>query len=368
MRILILQPGIGSYRVDFFNMLAERCHLKLVYYLDDSSGQVFNVDIKKQLVNCEIEKLTGGFFVGDSPINLKLFKIIDEFKPDVVITHEYRPMSLLLALFKRVLFKKFKLFVWSSDSVTHVKNCRPLRKVSRALLSTLANGIMVYSQESLEAYCQFTKISKRKLFICPNVQSSTRIRAEVSAAGEGAELIRQKYKLEGKNVVLFVGRLEKEKNLIRLFNAFAQANLSNTVLLVVGSGSQEQLLAGLTEQLGLVDKIILHGQAEAQMLAAFYALADLLVLPSLSETFGAVVNESLAIGKAVIVSKNAGSAVLIRSEKQGERIDPKSEKSIADALQRRVAMLGANEIVKENLMPWDLPEFVESFLNFTGKK
>ena len=41
MRILFFQPGIGPYRLDFFNELALKCELKIVYFFDEATEQKF---------------------------------------------------------------------------------------------------------------------------------------------------------------------------------------------------------------------------------------------------------------------------------------------------------------------------------------
>ncbi len=369
MRILILQPGIGSYRVDFFNQLAAQAELKVVYYLEDSSGQVFLDSVTDRLQNCHLEKMSGGLMLGESPINFQLFQIIRQWQPDVVVSHEYRPMTLLLAWYRRLLHPRWKLFIWSSDSAEMVINCRPLRRIARDFLCRMADGVMVYSADVAGLYAEKVKIPADKLVVCTNVQSSARLRREAAAAMELSEQYRRKYQLQGKKVFLFVGRLSAVKNLPCLFRAFKMADLPDAVLAAVGSGELEEELKTLINDLGMAERIILPGRAENLALSAWYQAADVLTLVSFSETFGAVVNEALAVGLPVILTERAGAKVLLNEATQGELVNPADEAQITAAIRRQYAQIKPHgNALRPDLMPWDLPQFVNGFLNFAEEK
>jgi len=102
-------------------------------------------------------------------------------------------------------------------------------------------------------------------------------------------------------VLLYVGRLSREKNLSVLLQAHAlvRAQRPGTTLLVVGSGPVESALEGP----GVVRTGPLHGAA----LGAVYASADVFAFPSETETFGNVVVEAQAAGLPVVVAA-AGAA------------------------------------------------------------
>jgi alpha-1,6-mannosyltransferase len=104
-----------------------------------------------------------------------------------------------------------------------------------------------------------------------------------------------------RKLLLYVGRLAKEKNTAKLFRAFEilRKRLSNEFhLLVIGDGAQRTLLRKLQAQTGNVSWI--GYCAEQRELARYYRAADLFVHPGVQETFGLVALESQACGTPVV--------------------------------------------------------------------
>jgi len=140
------------------------------------------------------------------------------------------------------------------------------------------------------------------------------------AAGHGsrADLRRALGWSDGQVVLLFVGRLEPEKDLATLVQAAAElrAGGDDVVLSVVGAGSVEEELRGLATELGVPADF--RGFREGRELADLYATADVFVLPSASEAWGLVVNEAMQAGLPVLVSDRVGSRHLIAPGVNGE--------------------------------------------------
>src|SRR4029077_15823574 len=105
----------------------------------------------------------------------------------------------------------------------------------------------------------------------------------------------------GRKLLLYVGRLAKEKNTAKLFKAFAMLNErapEGFHLLVIGEGPQGKQLRALQQQLRNVSWV--RYCAEPRELARFYLAADLFVHPGVQETFGLVALESQACGTPVV--------------------------------------------------------------------
>jgi glycosyltransferase involved in cell wall biosynthesis len=98
---------------------------------------------------------------------------------------------------------------------------------------------------------------------------------------------------------IYVGRLSSEKNLKYLINTFN--DLPYLTLNIVGFGPLERAL----REIGNAN-IIFHGSVDNVLLPDYYNANDVLILPSLSETWGLVVEEALNNGLPVIVSENVG--------------------------------------------------------------
>src|SRR4029078_2826194 len=93
-----------------------------------------------------------------------------------------------------------------------------------------------------------------------------------------------------KKIVLYAGRLSYEKNLGVLADAFKSLEDPDARLVLVGDGPAreglERSLAGRA--------VTFTGYLTGEALATAYASADVLAFPSLTETFGQVVQEAMA--------------------------------------------------------------------------
>jgi len=129
----------------------------------------------------------------------------------------------------------------------------------------------------------------------------------------------ERYGLNGKTVILFVGNLQPFKGLSLLIDALAQMNDPDIVLLVVGGGYAEVDYRVQAQQLQLEERVIFAGpQSPRADLPAHYNLGDFLVLPSThSEAFPLVVLEAMASGLPVIVSSLPGPAAMVEAGKDG---------------------------------------------------
>lgn len=114
-------------------------------------------------------------------------------------------------------------------------------------------------------------------------------------------------------VALYVGRIAPEKNLALLRRAYARMRQVRPALrlVVVGDGpARAQLQAGCPDA-------VFAGTRRGIDLAAHYASADLLLFPSMTETFGNVTPEAMASGLAVLAFDDAAAGELIESGRNG---------------------------------------------------
>jgi glycosyltransferase involved in cell wall biosynthesis len=135
--------------------------------------------------------------------------------------------------------------------------------------------------------------------------------------------------------LLYVGRIQVRKNLVRLVEAYAQARKQGVAekLVIVGPRDYgaEQLFARISE-LGLRDSVVFPGYIAADDLPLFFNAAEAFLFPSLFEGFGLPVIESLASGLPTVTSfgssleEVAGDAALL--------VDPKDVTALSAAIQR----------------------------------
>jgi glycosyltransferase involved in cell wall biosynthesis len=108
-------------------------------------------------------------------------------------------------------------------------------------------------------------------------------------------------------VLLYVGRVSKEKELGFLANIYQELKKANAPvdLAIVGEGPY------LEEMRALVPTAIFTGPMSGDELGAAYASADLFMFPSTTDTFGNVVIEAVSSGLPVFVSDVGGPKELI---------------------------------------------------------
>jgi 1,2-diacylglycerol 3-alpha-glucosyltransferase len=123
---------------------------------------------------------------------------------------------------------------------------------------------------------------------------------------------------------LTVARLSPEKNISGLLAAFASYRNQGGGwhLVIVGAGPQEEELKKLTVDQS-IPGVRFMGWQEYEDLSAYYALGSCLIMPSISETWGLVVNEAMACGLPVLVSRRCGCQLdLCRRGINGYDFDP----------------------------------------------
>jgi glycosyltransferase involved in cell wall biosynthesis len=107
---------------------------------------------------------------------------------------------------------------------------------------------------------------------------------------------------------LYVGLLASSKGLDDLINAFGLLHAKNSKvhLDLIGAGPQEDELAERVKELDLNGAVTFHGSRNLGDIVPYFLRSVALVLPSHSEAWGLVVNESLSYGCPVVVSDRCG--------------------------------------------------------------
>jgi len=110
--------------------------------------------------------------------------------------------------------------------------------------------------------------------------------------------------VKNKKIILYVGRLEEEKNPVHLIKAFQFIQDENVQLVIVGDGSIRTRC-----ELEAKNSNTLFLGHQRDELPELYRCADLFVLPSLVEGFGQTIIESLSSGTPVVALKSNGKEI-----------------------------------------------------------
>lgn len=174
----------------------------------------------------------------------------------------------------------------------------------------IADRIIAVSNHTKNAIIREYDIPADKIEVLHNSVSEDMLIAE---DGENAYLYLSKMKEQGYHVVASVGRLTIQKGLPNLLQAFRHVVDRNpkTILLIVGSGEQYYELLELSAQLGLSQNVVFTEFQRGKRYRDAYTIADLFVMPSVSEPFGLTPLEAIGYGTPALISKQSGVAEVI---------------------------------------------------------
>jgi len=148
---------------------------------------------------------------------------------------------------------------------------------------------------------------------------------------------RERYKLKGKRVILFGGRLSKLKGTESILQSLTQLNRPDVRLLMIGSGSSgyERALEEQIERLNIGAQVVRTGWLVGDEMRCAYALSDLCVNPSLCfETLSMFNLESSLAGKPVVSTFFGGASETIINEETGLLVNPYNVDNLLSCLVR----------------------------------
>jgi glycosyltransferase involved in cell wall biosynthesis len=132
--------------------------------------------------------------------------------------------------------------------------------------------------------------------------------------------------------ILYVGQLITRKRVDLLLKAFSQLAMPSARLRIIGNGAEKHNLEQFAGQLGIADRVnFSQGMPNAEIGAAM-AAADVLVLPSRFDGWGAVVNEALMVGTPVICSNRCGASDVIENGRNGYVFEAGSARALLERL------------------------------------
>ena len=132
--------------------------------------------------------------------------------------------------------------------------------------------------------------------------------------------LRKQYELERfDEVLLSVGRISKEKNVMLSLGALAELVKQgrNSALLFLGDGPEIGALQSKAKELKVDDRLIFGGFLDQDTLAVAYFLGDVFLFPSLSDTQGIVLYEAQAAGMPVVATDSMASRAAVHPGNNG---------------------------------------------------
>ena len=349
-----------------FNEMGKYYDMTIAFTDADSEGFTYNrKELLEKLENIKVLFLTKGFRIGNRPVRLGIFNLIKKIDPDVIFSHEYSYTSILVALYKQMGLFHYNYYLTTSDNLKMAEISSGLKAKSRSYVLTHSNGIIVYGDAVKQWYQR--RFPRLRIEVCPNIQNPQTLLAYRSQFQPILQKYIQQYGLAGTSVILYTGRLVKAKGLDLLLNAFAKAQIVNYRLVIVGEGELSESLQQQAKRLGLKDKVVFAGFHTDVGLYAWYEIANVFILPSRYEPFGAVINESLVYGCPVVASKYIGATDFV-TKGNGMLFDPMNETEFIYIIRQACRKYSNKPLSRANLMPCSFDNYISAFYNINRNK
>lgn len=271
---------------------------------------------------------------------LKALKIIKKWKLDIIHSHT----EFSIGTFARLISKQLNIPLVHTYHTMYEEYIYYITKgyfnsASKKLVEYLTlflcdktiDELIVPTEKTKELFKDKYKV-KRDVYVIPSGIDTTRFYKENI---DKNEIINLKKDLGLKNtdfIVLYVGRIAKEKSIDFLINNFNSVlkRIPKAKMIIVGDGPDIKDLIDLTRKKGLENKIIFTGKAPWTDVPKYYSLCDLFVTASKTETQGLTVIEAMGASKPVVAIRDESFELMITDKKDGLFFD--DEKSYVDMI------------------------------------
>lgn len=333
-RVVILASHVIQYSSPLFRRMAQdpRLDLQIVYCtLQGATSSIdpeFGVEVKwdtsvldgypwVHIPNRSLAPGLGRFF---GLYNPGVWDFIRKNRFDVVILPGYFYFTAWIAIAAAKWTGTPIIFVTDSHSLRSWNAQSPLKLRFKKWLVrrifSMGNAIMVSSTGGVE-YLKSLGFSSDRIFLVPTAVDNEWWTSQSARVDRAA--VRAQWKIpQDATVAVFCAKLQQWKGPLDLLEAFAEAGVPNSYLVYAGDGPEKGNLERRSAELGLADRVKFLGFVNQSQLPATYVGSDFLVLPSLFEPFGLVVNEAMLCGLPAVVSDRVGAKFdLVRSDENG---------------------------------------------------
>ena len=178
------------------------------------------------------------------------------------------------------------------------------------------------------AYYRFLGLPERWLAPGYSAVSTERVRGEADTDLAPAGLA------HAERDFVLVARFVAKKDIATAIRAYARFRgvrpHSTRKLVLCGSGATEAALRDLAERSGVADGVVFAGFLDSAAVSRTVARALALVLPSLQEPWGLVVNEAVSLNIPVLCTENVGARdTLVRNGVNGFVVEPGNDEGLA---------------------------------------
>ena len=266
---------------------------------------------------------------GQLRLAVKLWQHLSRLAPDTGLVPGYYSLPAIAAALWAKIHGRASVLMTESTADDHTRI--PWKETAKSLLLRTLFDSAVSGGRAHRRYLQQLGFPSDRIASFYDVVDNT-------AIAEGVRGLRQQASRDfglPETYFLYVGRLAPEKNVRALIEAWlAYRNTGGTwPLVIAGDGPETPSLRQLAETSPFASEIHFAGHRSSNDLLPLYAFAACFILPSTREPWGLVVNEAMAAGLPVIVSKRCGCAEdLVEDAANGYTFDPAEEGQLVASL------------------------------------
>lgn len=271
---------------------------------------------------------------------IKALKIIKKWKLDIIHSHT----EFSIGTFARLISKQLNIPLVHTYHTMYEEYIYYITKgyfnsASKKLVEYLTlflcdktiDELIVPTEKTKELFKDKYKV-KRDVYVIPSGIDTTRFYKENIDKNEIINLKKDLGLKKTDFIVLYVGRIAKEKSIDFLINNFNSVlkRIPKAKMIIVGDGPDIKDLIDLTRKKGLENKIIFTGKAPWTDVPKYYSLCDVFVTASKTETQGLTVMEAMGASKPVVAIRDESFELMITDKKDGLFFD--DEKSYVDMI------------------------------------
>lgn len=256
---------------------------------------------------------------------------MDDFKPDILFVQHASFLVWIADYIKALYNVPFTVAVHGPDLNAALEDKR-LRLITKHCILRASRIFPNSFDTKNRFYAIFGKYFKRKTrTIFPGVD------LKLYPRDKKIQIIDKKYNLKGKKLVIYVGRLDKEKGIEYLIRA---AKSIPAEVYILGGGDYKKELEKIVKELKLknVHFVGYFGSENINEMREFYQRTNVVVVPStVKEAFGLVILEAMACSTPVVASRIGGIPNIVKDGKTGFLVPPRSAKDIAEKVNKIVS-------------------------------
>lgn len=293
--------------------------------------QINEVPDGKKIFGKEVPRMfyKRGLWVSPAPYN-EIRKIVKKYRPDVIHSQTCDPIGIAISMVARE--RKIPFITTGHtypDTITG--QLKALKLIKKPLDLALTNYLVDYQRHSdfatmpTEMAIEDLILKRRRKFKVPFEALSNGVDLSAFKPGRANIKIYNKYKIPtDKKIALYVGRVDPEKTISRVIEAFSKVleKVPDALLLIVGDGIDKAHLEEQTKYLELEKSVKFLGKVLPPDLYEIYKIGDLFVTASEIETQGIVLIEAAATGLPIVAVDKGAVRDICKDKENGKLCQP----------------------------------------------